>query len=322
MPNIKDQLNFLSPSVPDALFRRLIREDDLSYLREDDQSIIGFEVDLERSQPLSGKTTIGIEKHTILAYRSDLHEAKKLILFPNLEKLFNEAFNLLGLMVHKKRYFDSSFNGTLIESGELRRVVAELTPPARKIDLPDSVTEEMVQAMLEAAQDFNTETRRTNLGVDEFSEEAADGSMLRFLMDKSQNSQSSTPISGLSDTSGFTTDFSDPGAFQDGPPAFDEPPTFDGPPAFDSPPAFDGPPIQVEAPVMVQPQHDSRAQQLLDANFTTITQVSNMATLLGVPNAVVNQIISKVLQMVKDDDVKRIEFARQLFAKMFDEGRI
>ena len=90
MSELLEQLTDINPSVPDALFRRLLRDDELGYLRESDNSIIGFEVDLENSVPLSGFAKIGIQKHTILAYRSDLHELKKLILFPSMNKLFND----------------------------------------------------------------------------------------------------------------------------------------------------------------------------------------------------------------------------------------
>lgn len=147
--DIIKQVETINPSAKDPLFRRIMSEEDLAYLREDDY-IVGFEVDLSASKPLSGYTIIGIQKHTILAYRSDLDEELKLIIFPSMEKLFDDAFELLGLTVIKKRYRDSSFIGETLESGLLSKVVADLTPPMKDVDLPSSLSDAMVQAMLDA----------------------------------------------------------------------------------------------------------------------------------------------------------------------------
>ena len=61
---INQQLENIDPSVKDALFRRLMSEEDLGYLRDGSNSIIGFELDLENSKPLSGFSIIAIQKHT------------------------------------------------------------------------------------------------------------------------------------------------------------------------------------------------------------------------------------------------------------------
>ena len=63
---------------------------------------------------------------------------------------------------------------------------------------------------------------------------------------------------------------------------------------------------------------DFRAIQLLNSKFNTITDVSNKAILLGVPEPIANQIVVKVLQSV-EDPISRIEFARQLFVRVFNE---
>lgn len=47
---VKQQLENIDPSVKGALFRRIMSEEDLGYLREED-SIIGFELDLDTSNP-------------------------------------------------------------------------------------------------------------------------------------------------------------------------------------------------------------------------------------------------------------------------------
>lgn len=108
---ITQQLKNIDPSVNDALFRRLMSEEDLGYLREDDNSIIGFELDLDTSKPLSGYTIVAVQKHTILGYRSDLDEPDKLIIFPSIEKLTDMAFDLQALTVNRCVYKDSDFNG-------------------------------------------------------------------------------------------------------------------------------------------------------------------------------------------------------------------
>ena len=78
--DIIKQAESINPSAKDPLFRRIMAEDDLAYLREEDY-IIGFEVDLNKSKALSGYTIIGIQKHTIFSYSSDLDEEMKLIMF-------------------------------------------------------------------------------------------------------------------------------------------------------------------------------------------------------------------------------------------------
>ena len=161
MSELLEQLTDINPSVPDALFRRLLRDDELGYLRESDNSIIGFEVDLENSVPLSGFAKIGIQKHTILAYRSDLHEPKKLILFPSMNKLFNDSYGLLGLTVIKTEYSSDSFKGKVLDRGLLQDVIADLTPPAKQVELPQGLTDAIVEAMIDAGNSLNKETRRT-----------------------------------------------------------------------------------------------------------------------------------------------------------------
>ena len=143
-----EQIKSINPSAKDPLFRRLLREDDLGYLR-DGEKIIGFEIDINNSKELSGYTMIGVQKHTILAFKSDLNEEDRLILFPSMDKLFDESFELLDLTVIKQEFTNSDFKGRVLDKGVLRRVVSDLTPPLRSVELPQGVSEAMVQAMLE-----------------------------------------------------------------------------------------------------------------------------------------------------------------------------
>lgn len=315
MSELLEQLTDINPSVPDALFRRLLRDDELGYLRESDNSIIGFEVDLENSVPLSGFAKIGIQKHTILAYRSDLHEPKKLILFPSMNKLFNDSYGLLGLTVIKTEYSSDSFKGKVLDRGLLQDVIADLTPPAKQVELPQGLTDAIVEAMIDAGNSLNKETRRTRLS----------------------DPVTSTAISNEPETIP-TQDMEDiPSVFMDDDPVFfDEfsTDTADNPVFMDEyldEPATETTGIEITGPVseeFITDEHESiseealafdfRAIQLLNTKFTNVTEVSNKAIRLGVPEAIANQIIVKVLESV-DDPISRIEFARQLFVRVFNE---
>lgn len=315
MSELLEQLTDINPSVPDALFRRLLRDDELGYLRESDNSIIGFEVDLENSVPLSGFAKIGIQKHTILAYRSDLHEPKKLILFPSMNKLFNDSYGLLGLTVIKTEYSSDSFKGKVLDRGLLQDVIADLTPPAKQVELPQGLTDAIVEAMIDAGNSLNKETRRTRLS----------------------DPVTSTAISNEPETIP-TQDMEDiPSVFMDDDPVFfDEfsTDTADNPVFIDEysdEPVTETTGIEITGPVseeFITDEHESiseealafdfRAIQLLNTKFTNVTEVSNKAIRLGVPEAIANQIIVKVLESV-DDPISRIEFARQLFVRVFNE---
>ena len=129
-----DQYKTLDPSVAGATYRRLQRDDDVNYLREQD-GIIGFEVNLKQDRLLSGFTLIGIKKHTILAYRRE--DGYQLVLFPGLSKLFDESFGLMDLEVAKRFYPNDSFKGKLLGRGPLREMIRDLTPPMKQVDLPE-----------------------------------------------------------------------------------------------------------------------------------------------------------------------------------------
>lgn len=315
MSELLEQLTDINPSVPDALFRRLLRDDELGYLRESDNSIIGFEVDLENSVPLSGFAKIGIQKHTILAYRSDLHEPKKLILFPSMNKLFNDSYGLLGLTVIKTEYSSDSFKGKVLDIGLLQDVIADLTPPAKQVELPQGLTDAIVEAMIDAGNSLNKETRRTRLS-DPITSTAI------------TNEPETIPTQDMEDI---------PSVFMDDDPVFfdefsndasDNPIFMD---EYSDEPVMETTSTEITGPIseeFITDEHESiseealafdfRAIQLLNTKFTNVTEVSNKAIRLGVPEAIANQIIVKVLESV-DDPISRIEFARQLFVRVFNE---
>lgn len=150
MTRLETQIQELSPSVKDALFRRLLYADNLAWLRNEKKKnqVIGFEVDLE-DQELSGFALVAIQRHTIIAYVSDRGENPRLILFPTLETLFDPGFELLDLVVTRKEFADASFKGRETGHGRFGDMVKDLTPPNRKMDIPETVVEQMAAQMEE-----------------------------------------------------------------------------------------------------------------------------------------------------------------------------
>ena len=112
MTRLESQIRELSPSVKDALFRRLLFAEDLAWLRDEKKKdrVIGFEVELD-GQELSGFALIAIQRHTVIAFVSDRDESPRLILFPTLETLFDPGFELLNLIVTRKEFKDATFHG-------------------------------------------------------------------------------------------------------------------------------------------------------------------------------------------------------------------
>lgn len=169
--SIINQLDTIPPSVKDALFRRLLYDDHLGYLRNHDNTeIIGFEVDLSVDQELSGYTIIGIQKHTILAYKSDFGEDKKLILFPSLSKIKDPEFNMLDIKVHRKIIRDDTFEGEIIKSGTLKQVAKDLMPPYEKAVVSDELSanlkNEMRENLLKKKEEADESFASNNHSVD------------------------------------------------------------------------------------------------------------------------------------------------------------
>ena len=149
MGNLMTQVRELSPSAREPLFRRLMVDESLAYLREKN-NIIGFELDMSVEQSLSGFSLIGIQKHTIYAFVSDLKETPRLILFSPLDKLFDSAFELLDLQVMKKQFTNAKFEGKELDRGVLRDLVRNLTPPEKEVDISKQVAEQMAKQMKQA----------------------------------------------------------------------------------------------------------------------------------------------------------------------------
>ena len=84
MVTTKQQFALLYPSIPDALFRRLMMDETVAFLR-DDKTIYGFRLTTE-DKPLPGLVQIAVSKQHILAYVT----SQEVILFPTVD-VFGDA---------------------------------------------------------------------------------------------------------------------------------------------------------------------------------------------------------------------------------------
>lgn len=307
MASLLTQIKELAPSAKEPLFRRLMVEESLAYLREK-QGIIGFELDLQVDQSLSGFALIGIQKHTIYAYCSDLQESPKLILFPSLEKLFDPAFELLDLHVVKKVYTDSQFKGMKLSSGPLSKLVKDLTPPMKKVDIPESVADAMSKQMQ------SIETGGTVVQMGEEREEVP------------VNVTEQTPVveepvvepmyeEPMEDqlNAGFVEDENPYDGFEEN--GYDAYGGYDDYDAYDSYDAY-------EEPLIEEPVEDERSTILKSQDFDSLGAVSDFVYLkLGVSKPLATTVVNRALQSNVSPEY-RIDLAKKLFCKLFDEKKI
>lgn len=312
MASLLTQIKELAPSAKEPLFRRLMVEESLSYLREK-QGIIGFELDLQVDQSLSGFALIGIQKHTIYAYCSDLQESPKLILFPSLEKLFDPAFELLDLHVVKKVYTDSQFKGMKLSSGPLSKLVKDLTPPMKKVDIPESVADAMSKQMQ------SIETGGTVVQMGEEREEVP------------VNVTEQTPVveepvvepmyeEPMEDqlNAGFVEDENPYDGFEEN--GYDAYGGYDDYDAYDSYDAYEEP--LIEEPIEEEPVEDERSTILKSQDFDSLGAVSDFVYLkLGVSKPLATTVVNRALQSNVSPEY-RIDLAKKLFCKLFDEKKI
>lgn len=312
MASLLTQIKELAPSAKEPLFRRLMVEESLAYLREK-QGIIGFELDLQVDQSLSGFALIGIQKHTIYAYCSDLQESPKLILFPSLEKLFDPAFELLDLHVVKKVYTDSQFKGMKLSSGPLSKLVKDLTPPMKKVDIPESVADAMSKQMQ------SIETGGTVVQMGEEREEVP------------VNVTEQTPVveepvvepmyeEPMEDqlNAGFVEDENPYDGFEEN--GYDTYGGYDDYDAYDSYDAYEEP--LIEEPIEEEPVEDERSTILKSQDFDSLGAVSDFVYLkLGVSKPLATTVVNRALQSNVSPEY-RIDLAKKLFCKLFDEKKI
>lgn len=158
MTELETQIKSIDPSAKDALFRRLLYEQSLAYLRPNKNEIIGFNVDLSNNDLLAGYAIIAIQKHTILAYKSDLDEQPKLILFPTIDKLRDPEFDLMRLNVERTVYDDDTFTGKLQKTGTLNDVARDLLPPFADAQISNDDAKAFGESLHESLSDNQNQT--------------------------------------------------------------------------------------------------------------------------------------------------------------------
>lgn len=285
------QLQNINPSARAPLFRRLMADPDLAYLREG-KGIIGFELDLDAVQKLSGFALVGIQKHTIYAYRSDIGEEPRLVLFPPLDKLFDDTFQMLGLKVIKKFFLNPDFKGKELGRGQFSSLVKDLTPPEKEVDIPDGVSEKMVEQM-RRIQD-------TKVRVDAASDRIGD------IASVDENPPTEMYDEGPDDLNNFDTyeGFSEDGFddYQDEPFEYVEPEEVDE--------------------VVREPEEDERSIRMKAQDFKTLAEVEEFAYMTcGVPKSTATQIVTRALQSdaVQQGQVSSIDLSVMLFCKIFND---
>lgn len=314
MTRLESQIRELSPSVKDALFRRLMFAEDLAWLRDEKKKgiVIGFEVDLDE-QELSGFALIAIQRHTVIAFVSDRDESPRLILFPALETLFDPGFELLNLIVTRKEFKDATFKGNTTGHGRFGDMVKDLTPPNRKMDIADTIVEQMANSIKEEETVPETQIKQTE--------------------PSSINSVPVRPATLVKQTSYaepepvMAEDEEEPGydpGYEEGPPeGFDEEtdnfddyeePGYDG---YDDYQDYDEEP-EIEEPEAEQ----SRSEKLKAQKFNSLNEVIDFTVLkLGVNRPLAVTLANKAMQSKVSPEF-RIQLAVNIFCKLIDENKI
>ena len=165
MTELETQIKSIDPSAKDALFRRLLYEQSLAYLRPNNNEIIGFNVNLANNDLLAGYAIIAIQKHTILAYKSDLDEQPKLILFPTIDKLRDPEFDLMRLNVERTLYDDDTFTGAIQKTGTLNDVARDLLPPFADTQISNEDAKAFGESLNESLSDNQKQTPQKGTDV-------------------------------------------------------------------------------------------------------------------------------------------------------------
>lgn len=303
--SILQQIKEIDPSDKAALFRRLLYQKDLGYLRDKngDKKIIGFNVQLDQQEELSGFTIIAIQKHTILAYKSDLGEDEKLILFPSLDKLSDPSFEMDNLEVTREIYRDDSFNGQVVSKGTLSEVTRDLLPPYKKVEVSDDFGESLTNSLLEASKsedEKQVQKPSQNLKPDDLDDEevpANDG------MPNGDDIEDAVP------------DFD-----ESVPPDFDDSPL---PPDVEDDDELDDE-IDDDLPDDDDDEEDPRAKELnqMSGKFTKMSDLTYyVVTHYGVNADMANNVATAAIGSV-DTPATQIDVAILLYIKLFHAGKI
>lgn len=296
MTRLESQIRELPPSVKDALYRRLMFEENLAWLRDEKKKdrVIGFEVALD-GQELSGFALIAIQRHTVIAFVSDNDESPRLILFPSLEILFDPGFELLDLIVTRKEFKDATFQGTISGHGRFGDMVKDLTPPERKVDISDNVLEQIAVIIKKEETELTDKTKAEQ--------------------------KSMTPETNRNRIS-ENQEYEEEPNYEDGPPEgfYEEPDNFADYEDYEEP-AYDDY-ENYEEPVEEPEEEMSRSDKLKVQTFQSLNEVIDfVVTKLGINRPLAVTLANKAMQS-KVSPQYRVQLAVNIFCKLIDENKI
>lgn len=309
--SLERQIEEVGPSAAGALFRRLMIEEDLGYLR-DRRTIIGFELDMENNADLAGYTVIALQKHTILAYRSDIHDKTRLILFPTLSRMQDPAFDLLRLNVERKVFKDDSFEAPVEKRGTLKEVAEDLMPTYQDRKISDDTVDQL-SALEKPEPEVEVPTPKTR-------EKVLEPPIVDEPLEAPVDTPSDIPVDEPDVPMDAPVDFDD--GYEE--PAYDDFDSYDAP--MDVPPnpePVPSPePAQASAPKIEA--KEARGKQLLtaQADFNSLADVSDYVILnLNVGRDIATNVVNLALNSTRDATTQ-IEVAVLLFVRMFNENKI
>lgn len=301
MTRLESQIRELSPSVKDALFRRLLFAEDLAWLRDEKKKdrVIGFEVELD-GQELSGFALIAIQRHTVIAFVSDRDESPRLILFPTLETLFDPGFELLNLIVTRKEFKDATFHGISNGHGRFGDMVKDLTPPNRKVDIPDTVVEQMAGSIAREEAEQQPEPIQSVSPAPSVPKPAPVKEPEEPSYEEEPYEEG--PPEGFDEEPDNFEDFQEPG--------YDD---------YDDYSGYEEPEPELEP----EPKKElSRSEKLKAQTFGSLNEVIDFTVMkLGINRPLAVTLANKAMQS-KVSPEYRIQLAVNIFCKLIDENRI
>lgn len=301
MTRLESQIRELSPSVKDALFRRLLFAEDLAWLRDEKKKdrVIGFEVELD-GQELSGFALIAIQRHTVIAFVSDRDESPRLILFPTLETLFDPGFELLNLIVTRKEFKDATFHGISNGHGRFGDMVKDLTPPNRKVDIPDTVVEQMAGSIAREEAEQQPEPIQSVSPAPSVPKPAPVKEPEEPSYEEEPYEEG--PPEGFDEEPDNFEDFQEPG--------YDD---------YDDYSGYEEPEPELEP----EPKKElSRSEKLKAQTFGSLNEVIDFTVMkLGINRPLAVTLANKAMQS-KVSPEYRVQLAVNIFCKLIDENRI
>ena len=307
--SLERQIEEVGPSAAGALFRRLMIEEDLGYLR-DRRTIIGFELDMENNADLAGYTVIALQKHTILAYRSDIHAKTRLILFPTLSRMQDPAFDLLRLNVERKVFKDDSFEAPVDKRGTLKEVAEDLMPTYQDRKISDDTVDQL-SALEKPEPEVEAPAPKTR-------EKVLEPPIVDEPLEAPVDTPSDVPVDEPDVPMDAPVDFD--GGYDE--PSYDDFDSYDAP--MDVPPTPEPAPEPEQTAAPKIEAKEERGKQLLTAqvDFNSLADVSDYVILnLNVGRDIATNVVNLALNSTRDATTQ-IEVAVLLFVRMFNENKI